>query len=92
LDSFYNISKWLEEIRRYAPEGIKIVLIGNKSDLVSDRKVSNTEALNFARELNLQYYECSAWNGMGLNNAFMSLLHIMMNTSSTTIFNGAIGN
>ena len=39
---------------------IQKVLIGNKIDLVDDRKISNEEAQNLADEHNIPYFETSA--------------------------------
>lgn len=38
IESFENVKGWLTEIDRHAQEGVKRLLIGNKSDLV-ERKV-----------------------------------------------------
>jgi len=81
MDSFYNIQKWIEETRRYASEGTKIYLVGNKSDLMIDRKVSYDDATNFALQLNIEYFECSAANGYGLINIFDSLSMSMANSN-----------
>jgi len=37
-DSFNNVKQWLQEIDRYATEGVNKLLVGNKSDM-SDKKV-----------------------------------------------------
>ena len=41
-DSFNNVKQWLQEIDRYAAEGVNKLLVGNKSDLV-DKKAVETE-------------------------------------------------
>ena len=38
VDSFNNVKQWLQEIDRYATEGVNKLLVGNKSDM-SDKKV-----------------------------------------------------
>ena len=37
-DTFTNVKQWLQEIDRYATEGVNKLLVGNKSDM-SDKKV-----------------------------------------------------
>jgi len=34
LESFKNLSQWLDKVREYSDENVKIALIGNKKDLV----------------------------------------------------------
>lgn len=38
MDSFNNVKQWLQEIDRYATEGVNKLLVGNKSDM-SEKKV-----------------------------------------------------
>ena len=47
-ESFLSLTTWLQEIRKHTDENIVITLIGNKSDLSADRKVSLSEAVQFA--------------------------------------------
>lgn len=43
-ESFENVKQWLHEIDRYAGEGTQLLLVGNKTDLLSKRVVSYEEA------------------------------------------------
>lgn len=44
LDTFTNVKQWLQEIDRYASEGVNKLLVGNKSDLTSKKVVEYTVA------------------------------------------------
>jgi GTPase SAR1 family protein len=43
-DSFNNVKQWLQEIDRYAAEGVNKLLVGNKSDLVDKKVVESDQA------------------------------------------------
>ena len=47
------------------------MLIGNKSDLEHERKVTFDEGRNFAKNNDLVFFECSALNSNGVEEAFM---------------------
>jgi Ras-related protein Rab-1A len=52
MDSFNNVKQWLQEIDRYATEGVNKLLVGNKSDM-SDKKVVE---YTVAKVCQLPYY------------------------------------
>ena len=39
MDSFNNVKQWLQEIDRYATEGVNKLLVGNKKDMEDKRQV-----------------------------------------------------
>lgn len=43
-DTFSNVKQWLQEIDRYASEGVNKLLVGNKSDLTSKKAVEYSVA------------------------------------------------
>lgn len=43
-DTFSNVKQWLQEIDRYASEGVNKLLVGNKSDLTSKKVVEYSAA------------------------------------------------
>jgi small GTP-binding protein len=64
LESFYNINFWLNEIKSHASSNIKLILIGNKIDLNSNRKVTFEEGKNFSIENKFDLFlETSAKEG-----------------------------
>ena len=47
-DTFVNMGRWLEDVRKYAGKCMHKMLIGNKHDLDEFREVSLEEAQRFA--------------------------------------------
>ena len=60
--SFDKLSYWFEKINNNCPFNVKMVLIGNKTDLISEREVSYDEAKQYAESIGVPYMETSAKN------------------------------
>ena len=65
-----HVTDWLKYIEKYAKENVLKFLVGNKSDLVDNRAISQIEANNFAEEHNLPYIETSAKEGVNIDELF----------------------
>eukprot|EP01121_Diplochlamys_sp_Union-15-3_P012129 TRINITY_DN35_c0_g1_i1.p1 TRINITY_DN35_c0_g1~~TRINITY_DN35_c0_g1_i1.p1 ORF type:complete len:207 (-),score=36.94 TRINITY_DN35_c0_g1_i1:26-646(-) len=72
-ETFNNVQKWLQEIDRYACENVHKLLVGNKCDLVNERKVPFETAKEFADQLNLVFLETSAKNSTNVEEAFVKM-------------------
>eukprot|EP01126_Amoeba_proteus_P011752 TRINITY_DN147_c0_g1_i6.p2 TRINITY_DN147_c0_g1~~TRINITY_DN147_c0_g1_i6.p2 ORF type:complete len:110 (-),score=24.37 TRINITY_DN147_c0_g1_i6:86-415(-) len=72
-ETFNNVQKWLQEIERYACENVHKLLVGNKCDLASERKVSTEDAKDFADQLNLTFLETSAKTASNVEEAFKKM-------------------
>ena len=71
--SFSKITDWMEQINsNLSKNEIGIVLIGNKSD-IEDRIIDTEKGEEKAKEYGIQYFETSALNGNGINEAFEGL-------------------
>jgi small GTP-binding protein len=68
--SFNDLSIWLNKVRKFCVPDASVTLVGNKSDLVDQRVVSQDEAENFAQENQLQYLETSAREDQNIQEAF----------------------
>lgn len=71
-ETFDNVKIWWDEIIKEA-EGITLILVGNKIDLVDSRQVSKEEGEALANELGLSYIETSAKTGESIEDAFKIL-------------------
>ena len=61
------------ELNHNAPEGIVIVIAGNKYDLSKQRQISEEEAEKISEEYNVQHFYTSAKSGKGIDDLFKSL-------------------
>ncbi|KAG1790985.1 P-loop containing nucleoside triphosphate hydrolase protein [Suillus fuscotomentosus] len=72
-DTFTNVKQWLQEIDRYASEGVNKLLVGNKSDLTSKKVVEYSVAKEFADQLNIPFLETSAKNATNVEQSFLTM-------------------
>jgi Ras-related protein Rab-2A len=69
-ETFENVQGWIDRFRQRAGHSPFIVLVGNKRDLESDRRVQSFEAENLARSNGLMYFETSAKEGDNVEAVF----------------------
>lgn len=82
-ESFEHIEEdWLYGIKKYTTnwEDVSLVLIGNKSDLQTQREVTLEEAKNFANANKMTFFECSPKTGLNIDD-------VVFNTISSTFNN-----
>ncbi len=77
--SFQNIAMWKKEFLYYAdvkdPETFPFVVLGNKSDLLSERKVGSDEARVWCEQNGkLPHYETSAKDAINVDTAFAAAI------------------
>ena len=72
--SFDNLDKWISDLKTNGDEKISIVLLGNKSDLESQRVISTEEGKNKAELYKFAFMETSALNGSNIEKAFDELI------------------
>ncbi|KAJ8454539.1 hypothetical protein ONZ51_g4375 [Trametes cubensis] len=90
-DTFTNVKQWLQEIDRYASEGVNKLLVGNKSDLTSKKVVEYSVAKEFADQLGIPFLETSAKNATNVEQAFLTMakqIKDRMGSTSTTAGTG----
>uniref|UniRef100_T1J3S8 Uncharacterized protein n=1 Tax=Strigamia maritima TaxID=126957 RepID=T1J3S8_STRMM len=72
-NTFQDVYYWVNELRRNIEEKVVLCLVGNKSDLESERQVSFKDAFNYALSIDAQYMETSALENNGIDEAFTLL-------------------
>jgi small GTP-binding protein len=81
--SFENIENWFNEIKKVSTN-ISLILVGNKIDLINERKLSIKDGENMAQKLALSYIETSAKTGENIDDAFRMLALQMIKKYLTT--------
>lgn len=76
--SFQKAQNWIKELKKQAPEGIVICLVGNKADLEDERQVDANAVTAYVEELRgegIQVFteECSAKSGEGVLQIFTNV-------------------
>jgi len=72
-ESFHNISIWLNDIQHHCLDNVQLILVGNKSDLVSSRAISKDEIEEFSRFHHMVYFETSAKEDQNIQECFIEL-------------------
>lgn len=88
-NSFESISYWLNEINKLKNlDELKIIILGNKSDLTNIREISKEEISEFIKTNNYKVIETSAKTGEGIKEAFEDLVDLILeNKTEDEIYN-----
>ena len=77
--SFNNIKEWSEDIEKYGPSNVYKILVGNKIDLESKRKVSLEVGEIFSKiyKINM-FYETSAKANINIKEIFVNSVQLIL--------------
>ena len=73
LESFQNLNSWLIEIEKNASKNVYKILVGNKSDMDKDRKVTFEQGKEFASQYGMLFFETSAKESINVVEAFETM-------------------
>ena len=76
--SFENINKWMAQIKSLAPIDVKVLLVGNKTDLEDERKISMEQGKEMADKYGIQLFEASAKTGENVTEVFQRMAELVL--------------
>ena len=83
-ESFSRIRRWIDEINKYCDDSIAKILVGNKDDIEftdgtpGEKIVSTSDAQQYARQMNLMFFETSAKDNKNVSEAFYAVTRIAL--------------
>ncbi|MFX0079116.1 MAG: Rab family GTPase [Candidatus Hermodarchaeota archaeon] len=78
--SFVNVEKWFNQIRKYSGSEVPIVIVGNKLDLADSRTVSTDEVRVYSADRNALYFETSAKTDYAVSDVFKKLAELILSS------------
>lgn len=77
IDSFKSLDQWANELEEKTTGDLRLFLVGNKSDLVEERKIKREDAEEFGFQHGaIEYIETSAKNGNGVVELFTKVAEV----------------
>ena len=77
-ESFKDIDLWIKELKSKSSPDIKIILVGNKTDLIDVRQVSYEEGAKYLEQPGItRFFETSAKTGENIQNIFKEVAIIL---------------
>ena len=70
-DSFEHVKIWMQDIDKFAKQGVMRILVGNKCDLEHQRAVTKNEGNEMALKYGIKYLETSAKDTINIENLFV---------------------
>ena len=82
LESFKDLNSWLIEIEKNAHKNVYKILVGNKCDMESERKVTVEEGKDFAAQYNMKFFETSSKESTNVSEAFITMTRDIINPNN----------
>ena len=72
-ESFDSIPNWIKNIKEHKGSNFPLILLGNKIDLESDRKISKEQGEKLAQENGLEFFEITNKDGTNVQEAGLAI-------------------
>ena len=86
-DSFDHVKIWMQDIDKFAKQGVMRILVGNKCDLEHQRAVTKEEGNEMALKYGIKYIETSAKDTVNIEELFVDTTKSLMNKQQQNLKN-----
>ena len=86
-DSFDHVKIWMQDIDKFAKQGVMRILVGNKCDLEHQRAVTKEEGNEMALKYGINYIETSAKDTVNIEELFVDTTKNLMNKQQQNLKN-----
>lgn len=76
-ESFDKIQSWQKQAEQNS-SNIPFILVGNKSDLETQREVNYEEGAKYAEEHEYPFFEVSALDNTGIDDMFLKMVQLVL--------------
>ncbi len=73
LESFRSVETWMAEVDKFASANVTKLLVGNKADLASQRKITTEQGLSLAKQFGIKFLETSAKTSTNVLECFNTM-------------------
>ena len=77
-DSFEHVKIWMQDIDKFAKQGVMRILVGNKCDLENQRAITKEEGNEMALKYGIKYVETSAKDTINIEELFVNTAKNLM--------------
>ena len=74
IQSFENLNNWTVQIKEECQSWAQIFIVGNNIEDEENRKITKEQGQELADKLGYPYYECSAKEGININEIFQDMV------------------
>ena len=78
--SFNNLKNWVQMVKEECGPHMTIIIVGNKNDLIEQRKINEEEVIAYANKQKLDYIETSCKTGENVKKAVTILCEKILET------------
>jgi len=87
-DSFEHVKVWMQDIDKFAKQGVMRILVGNKCDLEHQRAVTKDQGNEMALKYGIKYIETSAKDTINIEELFVNTAKNLMTKQQNTKIGG----
>ena len=85
IKSFHNINNWLNYVKENSKQNVKLILVGNKTDLEEKREVEINDANKLSNDFKIELFEISAKNNIGVDDVFIKMAEMLSYDNNNNI-------